>query len=69
MKGTTNKIISEAVEEAVRDAGFGDKVGTKLVHWLTALTSGSEGQHYEEEALQHLDLIFDDLPTKSVEKE
>ena len=51
--------ISEAIHDAVEDAGQPKELARRLIAWIEAVTSGNEDINDQATAARHLEVLFD----------
>lgn len=50
--------ITQAIEEAVAEAGQSESLARRLIAWFEAITSGNEDINDTSQAARHLDVLF-----------
>lgn len=56
---TLDTRISEAIHDAVEEAGQPKELARRLVAWIEAVTSGNEDINDQATAARHLDVLYD----------
>lgn len=54
-------IMKEAIVEAVESGDQSKELSQKIVAWLNALISGNEDISNDEDALRHLELLYNEV--------
>lgn len=58
--------ITQAIEEAVAEAGEDPAVARRLTAWMNAITTGNEGVNDVTSALRHLDGLYGETSSASL---
>lgn len=56
---TLDPRITQAINEAVKEAGQPDTLARRLIAWFEAVTSGNEDINDDATAARHLEVLFD----------
>ena len=58
-KVTIDARITQAINEAVKEAGQPDTLARRLIAWFEAVTSGNEDINDQATAARHLEVLFE----------
>ncbi len=56
-----DSIMKEAIIDAVQDVGQNKGLSNKIIAWINSLLSGNEDIASDEDALRHLELIYNEV--------
>ena len=56
---TIDARITQAINEAVKEAGQPDTLARRLIAWFEAVTSGNEDINDQATAARHLEVLFE----------
>jgi len=66
---TLDPRITQAINEAVEEAGQPETLARRLIAWFEAVTSGNEDINDDATAARHLEVLFDGTVVESVDNE
>ena len=61
--------ITQAINEAVKEAGQPDTLARRLIAWFEAVTSGNEDINDQATADRHLELLFEGTVVEDADRE
>lgn len=59
--------ISQAIKDAVNDAGQSPALGRRLIAWMEAITSGNEDPADQVAASRHIEILYAEVSVSGVE--
>lgn len=66
---TIDARITQAINEAVKEAGQPDTLARRLIAWFEAVTSGNEDINDQATAARHLEVLFEGTVVKNADGE
>ena len=66
---TIDARITQAIQEAVEEAGQPKKLASRVIAWFEAVTSGNEDIGDDEAAARHLEVLFEGTVVSNEEEE
>ena len=66
---TLDPRITQAINEAVQEAGQPDSLAYRLIAWFEAVTSGNEDINDDATATRHLEVLFKATVVEGVDEE
>lgn len=66
---TIDARITQAINEAVREAGQPDTLARRLIAWFEAVTSGNEDINDQATAARHLEVLFEGTVVENTDGE
>ena len=66
---TIDARITQAITEAVKEAGQPDTLARRLIAWFEAVTSGNEDINDQATAVRHLEVLFEGTVVENADGE
>jgi len=66
---TIDARITQAINEAVKEAGQPDTLARRLIAWFEAVTSGNEDINDQATAARHLEVLFEGTVVENADGE
>ena len=66
---TIDARITQAINEAVKEAGQPDTLARRLIAWFEAVTSGNEDINDQATAARHLEVLFEGTVVENADEE